>query len=184
LAFAPALITPSATTALTLAEAKAHLRLDHEDEDALVTSLIATAQAHLDGPEGILSRVLMDSEWSEIFEDADCKLKELGHHPVTSISSITVDGAALAAANYSLRYRDTGMAVVIFDTAQSGEIEIRYRAGALSATEVPEPLKHAMKLHIGSLYEMREMEAVAVIVSKLPHYDILVEPYRRRRIGR
>ena len=168
---------------MTLDEAKAHLRLDHNDENDLVTSLIATAQAHLDGPEGILSRVLMDSEWQEQVVVTARKVFQLRRNPVTSIVHVRLDGALISSDDYSLRYRDTGMAIVVFDEAISGELVVRYRAGAIEAADVPAPLIHAMKLHISSMYEVREMELVGVTATKLPHYDILVEPYRRRRIG-
>jgi len=179
--FAPVLITAATAAALTLQEAKDHLNLDHDDDDALVTSLIKVAQEHLDGPEGILSRILMDSVWEETIDVRNSKCIDLCYNPISAIVSVTNDGDSVTA--YDLRQKDTGQYRIIFTEVQTGEIVVRYSAGAESAEEVPEPLKQAMRLHIGSLYEMREMEAVGVSVSDLPHYDILVGPYRRRRVG-
>lgn len=181
--YAPIQIEPPSIAALTLAEAKEHLRLDHTDEDALVTSLIAVAQAHLDGPDGVLSVVLTDSRWEETFEVMGCESVSLYQQPVRSIHSISVDGAALSSENFSLNQKRSGTAVVSFSSPQSGKVVVQYNAGAEDAASVPEPIKQAMRLHIGSLYELRETEVIGTITSKLPHYDILIGPYRRRRIG-
>ena len=181
--YAPKQIAPPTVAALSLDEAKAHLRLDHDDENTLVESLIKVAQAHLDGPDGVLSVVLTDSRWEESFEERGCEKVSLQQQPVRSIHSVSVDGAALSPENFSLHQKRSGRAVVEFATAQSGQIVIQYNAGAEDAASVPEPIKQAMRLHIGSLYELRETEAIGTITSKLPHYDILIGPYRRRRIG-
>lgn len=42
------LLTPPAIEPLTLAEAKLYLRVAHEDDDGLITSLIAAARSHVD----------------------------------------------------------------------------------------------------------------------------------------
>lgn len=44
---------------VSLALAKQHLRVDGDDEDELITSYIATAQAAIDGPGGWLNRAIM-----------------------------------------------------------------------------------------------------------------------------
>ena len=182
--YAPKQIAPSTITALTLDEAKAHLRLDHDDENALIESLIKVAQAHLDGPDGVLSVVLTDSRWEESFKtNVGCECVSLYQQPVRSIHSITVDGAALSSESFSLRHERSGRAVVEFTTAQSGKIVVQYNAGYEDAASIPEPIKQAMRIHISSLYELREMEAIGVMTSKLPHYEILIGPYKRRRIG-
>ena len=48
-----ALITPAAEEPVTLAEAKAFLRLDGSDEDALLGDLIATARDYLEMVSGL-----------------------------------------------------------------------------------------------------------------------------------
>lgn len=64
--------TPPSAEPLTLAEVKAHLRLDGSDEDALLASLISTAREHLERETGLclisslaaLSRPLA-GEWGD-----------------------------------------------------------------------------------------------------------------------
>ncbi len=47
-----AIITPPAAEPLTLAQVKAHLRLDGNADDALLTSLIAAARRYLEATTG------------------------------------------------------------------------------------------------------------------------------------
>lgn len=169
---------------MTLDEAKAHLRLDHEDEDDFVASLIETAQAHLDGPRGVLSSVLLHSEWCETFNLQNVKTIELRQSPISSISSVSVGGDLLEPSSYALRHRDTGLSIILLDYAiTSDDVQVHYYAGYETPEKIPAPLKHAMKLHIGSLYELRETEVIGAMSTRLPHYDVLIGPYKRKRIG-
>jgi hypothetical protein len=59
-------INPPTEPVLTLADAKPHLRVDHNDDDSLITALIAAATARLDGRDGILGRWLRQQTW-ELF---------------------------------------------------------------------------------------------------------------------
>ncbi len=45
--------------------AKAHMRIDHAEEDALIEQYISAATAHLDGPSGILGRCLVAQRWRQ-----------------------------------------------------------------------------------------------------------------------
>lgn len=48
---------------LELADVKAHLRVDFPDDDALITSYMASAQALMDGRDGRLGRALLAQQW-------------------------------------------------------------------------------------------------------------------------
>ncbi len=60
-------VEPSAEP-LTLEEVKAHLRIDHDDDDALLTGFIETARLHLDGVDGLLGRALMPQTWNLVMD--------------------------------------------------------------------------------------------------------------------
>src|SRR5690606_10673336 len=61
----PVRVTPPAIQPVTLAEAKLHLRVDHDDEDALISNLIQAATGHLDGWTGILGHCLVEQVWRQ-----------------------------------------------------------------------------------------------------------------------
>ena len=63
------MITPRRTLGPTekpvsLAEAKAHLRYDDDDQDVLIAACIAAATDRLDGWAGILGRCLVAQTWA------------------------------------------------------------------------------------------------------------------------
>jgi uncharacterized phiE125 gp8 family phage protein len=66
-------LAPSRTVApsgelLSLAGAKAYLRIDTADEDALLADLIAAAVARFDGYSGVIGRALLAQTWAQAFD--------------------------------------------------------------------------------------------------------------------
>lgn len=57
------LITPPSRYPVTLEETKAHLRVETDDDDAYLDSLIEMATACLDGADGLLGRCLVQQTW-------------------------------------------------------------------------------------------------------------------------
>ncbi len=54
------LLTGPALEPVSLADVKAHLRVDHDDDDALLTAAIVAARVHV---ESATRRVLIEQEW-------------------------------------------------------------------------------------------------------------------------
>nr|CAD6610872.1 bacteriophage protein [Rhizobium sp. Khangiran2] len=81
-------ITPPIAEPLTLAEVRAHLRLDDTQEDALLSSLIATAREHLERETGLC---LMAQAWRLYLDDwpADGIIR-IAKSPVQAIQTVTV----------------------------------------------------------------------------------------------
>jgi uncharacterized phiE125 gp8 family phage protein len=195
------LVTPPAAEPVSLADARLHLRLDatggppatHPD-DALVTSLLAVARKYLDGRDGVLGRALITQTWRldlPAFPAWDAPLR-LPLPPLQSVTSIAyVDHVGvvqtLDPALYETVTGDWGAGIVrpVYGTgwpsarAQSDAVRITFVAGyGTTGAAVPEPLLHAMKLHIGVLYENREAAAAAANMAAVPlAYDALVTPY-------
>ncbi len=61
-----ALLTGPALEPVSLADVKAHLRIDGDDEDALLTAAIVSARVHV---EAATRRVLIEQAW-RIYLDA------------------------------------------------------------------------------------------------------------------
>lgn len=181
-----ALITPPASEALTLAEAKAHLRLDTDDENALVTQLIVVAREHLERTTGLS---LMTQHWrlylDSISEDG---VIPIAKGPVQAIESLTVydeDGvptafslqghvldAAARPARLMLRQR------LVPGRAVNG-IEIDFVAGfSDSANTVPDTLKRAMLTHVAQMFSCRGVVGIEDQPALIPPgYDRLVAPF-------
>lgn len=186
----PVLVTPPATMPVSLAEAKAHCRVDHSDDDALITSMIVAATTYLDGWTGILGRALVTQTWRQDFGSfRGCLRLPVG--PVASIDSVkhfdadnseqTVDPDVFVLwtdARGSYVDLASGMAwPQAYDRPDA--VRITYVAGD-DAAAVPAPIKAAILLHVAHLYLNRE----AVVVGETPSVQpmaaaALVAPYRR-----
>lgn len=57
------LVTPPVGPVVDIDDLKAHLRVDHSDEDAQITALEAAAVAYLDGWGGVLGRAIKAQTW-------------------------------------------------------------------------------------------------------------------------
>ena len=189
------LITAPTTTPITLAETKAHLRVDSPDEDALITALIDAATARFDGPTGILGRALMPQTW-DLFLDvfpAEPAIK-LPFPPLASVTgvyyfdAVTEAEATFAAANYEVdTYSIPGWVQLAADASWPeimetiNAVRVRFVAGYASAAAVPAPIKAAMLLMIGDLFEHRETAVVGASASAIPlsaTIQALTDPYR------
>lgn len=84
------LTTPPTAEPVSLAEAKAHLRLSHNDDDTYLASLTMAARRMI---ESRLSLAIMPQAWA-LFADRwpDDGIVQLPLHPVTSIESVAVFG--------------------------------------------------------------------------------------------
>jgi uncharacterized phiE125 gp8 family phage protein len=84
------LITPPVVMPVTLAELRAHLRVDDADQehDALIVGYARSAVERLDGAAGVLGRALMRQEW-ELRFDQFCQVIRLPLPPLSEVISVT-----------------------------------------------------------------------------------------------
>ena len=181
------LITAPVTEPLTLAEAKAHLRITSSAEDALVTSLIIAARELCESETG---RALLPQTW-ELTRDDFSDEMFLQHVPVASIVSIKytdVNGAeqTLAGTEYVLDASSNVQARVVLAVDKSwpsvyggiNNVRIRYVAGYTNAAAVPQSLKQWMLLQISHWFRNRESVSIGNPGSKLDFVDNLLNAYR------
>jgi uncharacterized phiE125 gp8 family phage protein len=187
--YAPVLVTAPETPVVDLADAKMHLRVDHDDENGLITALIATATQYLDGYPGILGRCLMAQEWRQDFDCYDrCLRLPL---PASTVSSIVVTSSTGATstidpANYELLADARGSYVRFVDGyAGPGDIGTRhgiavtFAAGAADADDVPQPIRTAILLLVAHWYQNREAVAAAADTALPLGVEALLAPFRR-----
>lgn len=181
----PVLITPPATQPVTLADAKAHLSVDHTDHDARITALIEAATADLDGYTGTLGRAIVTQTWREDFPAFRARIP-LSLPPVASITGITYfDGAnvsqTLASSVYGFFKDDAGPFVGLKPDqvwpgtkSRRDAVSVTYVAG-VADTAVPAPIKQAILLEVEILYDRPSGEDFEALVRAR---DSLLRPYR------
>lgn len=167
------LITPALQSAVTLEEAKTHLRVTDTSEDTYIQGIIEAAQEMAEGHTG---RTLIDSEWEWTLQEFT-EYIILPKVPVTSITAIKYKDsngveATIPAEDYWLR--ESEPAVIIHKDAwpEVGEgidgIKITFKAGYANPGKVPAAIKAAMYLIIGKLYDNRSDLMEGRFTSEMP----------------
>lgn len=181
------LITAAGTEPVDLATAKAHCRVIHSSEDSLMAVYIAAATQALDGPDGVLGRALITQTWDyslDGFEGDSITIPLPPLQSVTSVKYLDPDGAeqTIAAGRYTVNTAD---GTVTIDAAGwpstqdvPNAVTIRFVAGYANAAAVPAPIRAAILLHIGDLFENRQIGTERQVFTN-PAYDALIYPYRK-----
>ncbi len=170
---------------VSLAEAKAHLRVDGSDENALIEGLIAAATSHLDGAPGVLGRCLLEQRWAVSWDEFDDVLN-VPLAPVLSIDAVHyVDGDGVSRTLDDVAYSVllVGGARIHSDNwpataRRPGAVTVEFTAGYGDAADVPQPIKQAILLLVGHWYANREAVNVGNMVTPLPMaVEALTLPY-------
>ncbi|HVY20471.1 MAG TPA: head-tail connector protein [Bauldia sp.] len=183
-----ALITPPAIEPVLLDDAKAYLRLDADDDDALVTAAITAARVHV---EALTRRCLIEQSWRVYLDQwPRRRIVPLVPAPLISVESVTVYDAAGAPHvvdedDYEV---DTVSvpgclllsAAVPVAARQINGIEIELTAGyGPSSIDVPGPLRQAIMMLVAHWYEHRGVVGHDRAGEIPPHgFDALIAPYR------
>lgn len=148
---------------LTLAEAKEFLRVDHDDEDTFITTLI---QAARESAENYTGRALIDQSWTMTAKSIPSTGLKLLPSPIGSITSfdyLDADDQATynAWTDYHVDLFADPARVFLTDTPsdlssrpQAWRIVFQAGYGATSA-DVPESIIHGIKLILGFIYNYR-----------------------------
>lgn len=181
-------ITPRSGGAVSLDLAKLHLREESNDQDALISLLIETVTASLDGPDGWLGRALLPQTleiqfgspeqqfgshrypvggwfWHGFWgEHAEITLPLPPTTSVTSVKYIDSDGVeqTVDSATYALESRGTKSVIVPnygvfwpFSRWQRDAWRVRFVTGYADSDHIPAPIKHAILMMVGHLYQNR-----------------------------
>ena len=173
-------IVAPAEAPVMLAEAKAQLRVDHDDEDPLIQHYIDAATAWLDGASGILGRCLVSQTW-QMDLDAITGLILLPF-PDSVIDSAVFTDAAGVDLDYHIALQDQRL--LLRPLAGFGRpAAITFTAGYGAPADVPAAIRQAMLLLIAHWYENRAAVSLGTSPSALPiAVDALLAPYRRIRL--
>jgi uncharacterized phiE125 gp8 family phage protein len=155
--------TAAASTPVTLAEAKAHLRVDGSDEDDLITALVEAATSAVEEETG---RALVTQTWDYAVAQPSGKVY-LPLHPVASVSTLTYYDTADSAQTLTVSdyYLFKGPDKAWLEPKDNVDWpEMKDRADALTVTfvagqavaDVPQALKQAVLLLVAHWFEHRE----------------------------
>ncbi len=184
-----ALITPPALEPISLTEAKPHMRIDHDDDDALITAGIAAARVHV---ESTTRRRLITQGW-RVYLDAWPKKRTVAIPiaPLISVDAVTVydaegqatvidpGGYTVDTASVPGRLALAAGAPVSVGQVVNG-IEIDVTAGyGPTSIDVPTPLRQATMMLVAHWYEHRGPVGHDQAGDVLPlGYEALIAPYR------
>lgn len=184
-------VTPPALEPVDLIEAKAHLRVDGTQDDALIASLIAAARQVA---EGLLGRALVTQTLRLLCDTAPQRILTLPRAPLQSVTHVKVyDAADVASTLDPVLYQvDTASsrlslranAVWPFIGRAMNGFEVQYVAGyGPAATDVPMALRRGVLAHVAHLYAQRgdglTREGVREAMTAIPREALaLYAPYR------
>jgi len=166
-------ITPPQEEPITLNEVKAHLRIDGDEENELLSALITTAR---EMAEEYTRRSLVQQEWELGIQELTTKVY-LPRSPVREITYFAVDGQELGTDSYLLIGQEIFCTKKPLKAVMPDGIVIRYTAG-FDADNIPEAIKRAILMLVGHLYENREGQPPENGYSLPPTVKVILRPYR------
>lgn len=184
------LLAGPAEEPVSLAEAKAFLKVDDSAEDGLIATLIAAARMHI---EGVTGRALLAQSWRVVLDNwPPNRVVKLPVTPFMSVTEITAydaddDGHVVPLSQF-MREPDrlllpasvAGMPVL----RERHGIEIDYAAGfGTEPGDVPPDIRQALLVLVSHWFEHRDAVIVAGSGAVVPSgFDRLVANYRRVRL--
>ena len=181
------LLTPPAIEPWTLTEAKGFLRIEHDDDDAVITSLIAAARGQI---ESQTRRGLIAQTW-RIARDAwpDDGRIALRIGPLRSVVAARVfdaagNASAIDVGRFVIDKTSDVIASPAWSLPQPGRavagIELDVEIGfGTTAASVPPVLRHAVRSMVAHWYDNRGLIAIGGNVAMMPgSVHAMVASYR------
>lgn len=181
------LVTAPDKEPVTLEDAKAQLRIDFDEDDAMLRNLIKAARQYV---EGQTKKSLVSTTWDQTIDWCWPNEIRLERNPLISVDSITYNNntspmTTLDASKYTVVSRDHGSYIVPAYNedwpdiiAVPEAIRVRFTAGY---STIPEPLKHAITMLVAHWYETRipVLAGQGQVLIDIPYtVEALISPYR------
>src|SRR6478609_6283627 len=150
---------------VTLAQAKAWLKVTHDDEDAIITALITTARQIC---EGYISKSFVERTVTAILRNDLGNIK-LPYGPVNTVTSVAdSEGGEYGSGDYNI----TGISDKRLGYPMASYVKVVYTAGYVA---LPEQFKTAIKMQLSWMYTHRGDDEGTVIA---PDAKAILNPYR------
>jgi uncharacterized phiE125 gp8 family phage protein len=177
-------LSPPASEPVSLAQAKNHLKVDNQEDDALIASIVSAARQYV---EQHCNTAIITQTIAEQFPHFISRGMALSVAPVIEVSAIQYTDDArneniLPTSVYGVNIFTKPGAVFLrygqtFPTTipEPDAVTVTYTAGyGDSSGDVPEPIRQAILLMVGDMYQNREN-----MVKRLPTMaEYLLAPYR------
>lgn len=179
---------------VTLAEAKAHLRVDSAAEDTLITALITTSRLQI---EAALSIALLSQTWSYFIDrlprdgvialplrpvrslDAVRRHQDDGGFAVLPPSGFTLDGLSMPP---RIVARETTAFATAPRLANAYEFSVTVGFGA-TAADVPAPIREAVLQLTAHWFEHRDPSEIGTEAARIPAaVSQLLAPWQSPRL--
>lgn len=181
------LLTAPAAEPLSLADAKGFLRVETEEDDALIGALVTAARLHVEAQTGL---ALITQSWRMVLDRwPDCGRIPVWPAPLRSVTAARVYDRAGHAQTVDIQAFVPDLATMTLafvpwamtlPTRIAAGIEIDIVAGfGDAAADVPEPLRHAIRLLTAHWYENRGVVAAEARATVPLTVGALLVPYRR-----
>lgn len=186
------LVTAPSVLPVSVEEVKQHLRITHDDEDTMIYALISAATdyaqeftkrqfitatydltLHAFPPAG--KWYLDPSGWAYL--DTEIVIPKPPLQSITSITYVDMEGNSqtVSSSIYAVDINvDPGRVRLAYNQTwpstrhQPNAVTIRYVCGYGTISSVPEVIKAALKLYVGTLYEHREHVITGTIIADVP----------------
>lgn len=167
---------------LTTTAVKAHLRVEHDEDDTLIDNLTTAAYSYA---ERYTNTIILDTQKIDYLDDFADEIT-LKNTPVQSITTVTYYDTDDVQQSQSDYYLDTRKAETILKPLNNevfpstngdyANVVITYQAGY---STIPKQIDQAVLLLIGSLYEQRENHVAGITMTKsVVSAEYLLDPYR------
>ena len=167
--------------AVTLDEARNHLRITDFNEDGMILSLITAAR---EWAETYSEKAIVEQTVTAYYENLSIVMQlPLGNaSALTKIDYLDPTGGAQSLTTGVILTKSTPNKAVFVDSVpdnkkQVDSVEIKYRAG-FANDSVPYRIKQAILLLVADMYEHREMQVLGQRFDQNPTIDRLLFPVR------
>ena len=163
-------LSPLPALAVSLDAAKVFLRVDNNDEDALIADLIDAASRQIEDRCG----VSLITRRQRLTKTASAAGVYLTRYPILSIDAVS-DGENALPIDADLRARP-----VLVRAPHAGVLTVDFTAGyGDSPADIPTPLRQGVMLLLAHLYEYRASNPPPGFPMMV---DALIQPYRGMRL--